>query len=264
MMTGWNKLGLRGLCLVLLLPVVVPPVVAQTLGAVEQRLDRLEKRMLQREAKVASGEAVLQLEKRLTAVERAIATLVSREEADRRKNEMVAERVERLQGDVEARLGEVEALLVKARADRPVVVEPPSPPVAKQDSADDRYREAEAFVKGKQWAKAEWVLEAFGDDYPEDPRAQQIRFWLGRSMQEQGRTAQAAQIFLQLYEQYPAADFALDNLFALAGALADLGPETAVQACDVYAEIDAGYKDRLSEDQRSALLDRRIALNCGA
>src|SRR5690606_29119907 len=97
-----------------------------------------------------------------------------------------------------------------------------------------------------------------------DARVAEARYQLGRALRGQGKNAQAAQIFLDLYEKHPNAQFMIDNLFALGAALSDLGSDSVPQACGVYTEIDLTYGATLSVEQRSQLLEQRIALKCAS
>lgn len=259
------------LCLLLAGALLLPGVAqAQTLGDVEQRLDRLEKAVRQVQNKPAEREArssksrddvYLQLDRRLGAVERALSGIVSAQERDHRDLATTLEQIQRMKGDVEARLDAIES-----RPAAPALVS--QPPAAMSESAavppnaDDRFKQAMGYASQQDWTKAELAFDSFVTTYPSDTRAPEARYQLGRAFEGQGKHAQAAQIFLDLYEKYPDAPFMIDNLFALGKALGDLGPENAQQACDVYDEIEATHGTALSVDQRSQLLDRRLALKC--
>jgi len=241
---------------------------AQTLGAVEQRLDRLEKvaRELQRQTDRSSrssdsrDDVYLQLDRRLGALERAISNLVASQERDHRELTTTVEQLQRMKRDVEARLDTVENQppSAPAAAATDIIAEPPAAPL----DADARFKQAMGYADRHDWPKAEFAFDTFIVSYPSDPRLPEARYQLGRAFQGQGKPAQAAQIFLHLYQQHPEAPFAVANLFALGESLAAISPENTGQACDVYSEIDVTHGRDLSVEQRSQLLDRRLALKC--
>jgi TolA-binding protein len=248
---------------------------AQTLGVVEQRLDNLEKavrhiqksetrRKLPRSSAEGSapGDVSLQLDRRLGALERAVASLVSTQERDHRELVAGVEQLQRMKGDVESRLDAVESQARTVSVPVPQPVAAISEPVVMPLNADGRLQQAMDYVTHEDWAKAEFALDTFLANYPSDTRLAEARYQLGRAFQGQGKHAQAAQVFLDVYEKYPDAPFIVEDLLALGQALAALGPENTQQACDVYDEIDAIRGTALSVDQRSRLLDQRLALKC--
>lgn len=249
---------------------------AQTLGVVEQRVDRLEKsvqklqshhgRVNAPEAQPATvrpspeNEALIALSNRLAAFERWVTTLVAAQEQDRRALSAAIDRLERLKGDVEGRLEGVEQQ-VTALADAPK----PLPVVAaptKVSTPDERYLEARGFADKGEWAKAEFAFDTFIINNPGHRLVVEARYWLARSFLGEDKAPQAAQLFLELYEKYPEAPIALDNLFGLAEALLAIGPENVEQVCAVYGQIDAGFAAKLSGEQRNRLLDLRVKQNC--
>lgn len=246
---------------------------AQSLSSIEQRLQRVEQTMrgLQGDRSpavkpapptAAPLDALLQLDRRLTALERALSGLVSTQEQDHRALAASLAQMQALKGDIESRLDAVER---QAAAVPGVSTVPPSAPVSPVEvppTADERFRQAMAYAEAQDWQKSELAFDSFAASWPSDPRVHEARYQLGRAFQGQGKHAQAAQIFLDLYEKAPQAPFALANLFALAEALTGMGPDNSVQACDVYAEIEAVHGSTLTIEQRSRLLDRRLALKC--
>lgn len=271
-------ISVRSRCLLataaLLLPVSM--LQAQTLGVVEQRIDRLEKSVRELQSRRGGGkvvpaepapvrqapgdEAIVALGGRLASLERSVAALLATQEQDRRTLSTGIDRLERLKGDVDSRLEAVEqqvTALANAPKPAPVVAQP-----AKADTPEDRYLEALGFADKGEWAKAEFAFDTFVTNNPNHPRIVEARYWLGRSFLGEGKAPQAAQVFLELYEKHPDAPVALDNLFALAEALVAIGPDNAAQACAVYDQIDAGFAAKLSAIQRNRLLDLRVKQNC--
>lgn len=244
---------------------------AQTLGDVEQRLDRVEKAVRRLQAGPSEEElrppnphddVYQQLDRRIGALERAVSSAVSAQEHDHHDLADAVEEIRRMKGDVEARLDAVESrpLASAVPAQQPAIAA--SEPVATPLNADERFKQAMDYASREDWTDAEFAFDSFVASYPSDPRITDARYQLGRAFQGEGKHAQAAQIFLDLYQKHPDASFMVDNLFALGQELAALGPENTQQACDVYGEIDATHGAALSADQRARLLDRRLALKC--
>lgn len=240
---------------------------AQTLGAVEQRLDRLEKtaQELQRQAERRSRssnarkDVYLQVDRRLGALERAISNLVASQERDRRELTATVEQLKRMKLDVEARLDVVENQPPpRASPAAEAVIETPTVPLG----PEARFGQAMSYAEQQDWPNAELAFDTFIASYPSDPRLPDASFQLGRALEGQGKHAQAARTFLALYQAHPDVPFVVDTLFALAEALAAIGPENAEQACDVYGEIDVAHGSKLSVEQRSQLLDGRLSLKC--
>lgn len=240
---------------------------AQTLGAVEQRLDRLEKitgelqRQTDRTSRSSNSrdDVYLQLDRRLDALERAISNLVASRERDQRELATTVEQLQRVKRDVEARLDTVENQPPAPAAQAAdIIAETPAVPLG----ADARFKQAVGYADQRDWPKAELAFDTFIASHPSDPKLPEARYQLGRAFEGQGKHAQAAQIFLDLYQHYPEVPFAVENLFALAMALTAIGPENTEQACDVYSEIEVTHRNNLSVQQRSQLLDQRLSLKC--
>lgn len=256
---------------------------AQTLGAVEQRIGRLEQSVRQLErrsgkgggagdldvaaATVRSGAAandqtaaVVALNGRLASVERTMAALLAGQEQDRRDLAVGLDQLQRLKGDVEARLEAIEQQVTTlANAPKP---EPVPQAAAKAMTADDRFLEALDFAGKGEWSKAEFAFDTFIANNPTHPRILEARYWFGRSLLGEDKPASAARVFLELFEKHPDAPIALENLFSLADALVSLGPDSAAQACAVYGQIEGDFAPRLSAGQREQILDQRVKLNC--
>lgn len=272
-------------CLVLWAPLTImisTATQAQTLGVVEQRLDRLEQAVRKIERKTGKlreadstpqGETpqkpnnptlLLELNSRLQKLEQMFASQTSASELERRAVAGGLDQLQRFKGDAEQRLDGMDQLLSKLAAlvEAAKQAPPPSQPSAKVMTAEDRYLEALGYAERREWTKAEFAFDTFIAANPAHARVSEARYWLGRSFYGQGKVAQAAQIFLDLFEKQPSAPFALDNLFALGQSLVDLGPENAEQACAVYDQIESGFKDKLSTEQRNILLDIRVKTKC--
>lgn len=250
---------------------------AQSLGAVEQRLRQVEQKVeLLETGRPAKGtastasdqpvsiDALMQLDRRLAALERALSGLISAQEQDHRALVTGMAQLQTIKGDTEARLDAVERQAVVPAPPPPAAIAQPVASVAQPLSADDRFAQAMQYADQQDWPRTELAFDSFVAAWPSDPRASEARFQLARAFQGQGKHAQAAQLFLELYEKAPNAPFIVDDLFALGQSLTDMGPASIAQACDVYAEIETTHGAGLTLEQRSRLLDRRLALKCPA
>ena len=271
-----------GLAIAAMIALPISAAQGQTLGVIEQRVDRLEQSVRKLERKRSGGkeqqveaatpvpasvaapvpaqnDALISLSNRLSNMERMVSAFLAGQEQDRRTLTMGMDRLDRLKSDVESRLDGVEQQITSlANAPKPVVTASP-PKVA---SVEDRYLEALGFAEKGEWAKAEFAFDTFVENNPNHARSVEAQYWLGRSLLGEGKAAQAAQTFLTLFEKHPDAPIAVDNLFALAEALIAAGPDSASQACSVYDQLTGGYSAKLSEVQRNKILDLRVKQNC--
>jgi len=256
---------------------------AQSLGGIEQRLSHVEQavRQIQGHAPPVpapaqqidrehslSADALVQLDRRLAAIERAVAGLVSGQEQDHHTLTAALTQMGGIKADIEARIDAIErqAAIPQALGANGAQV-PGPPPVtvpAKTPTAEDQFQQALDYAARQDWPQAELTFDNYIASYPDAPNVPEARFHLGEAFEGQGKHAQAAQIFLDLYEKVPAASFAIANLFALGQALAAMGPASQAQACDVYGEIEAVHGASLTNEQRSDLLVRRLTLKCAS
>lgn len=242
---------------------------AQTLGQVEHRLDVLESTVKILAAKQnahvpaqvpepirpADGMGLIELNNRIAAVERFMAQLLADQQHDRNSLAQLAARQEQ----------------TRSEAGQPHQSDPgadPAPQLSYAEtrsplpSADERYGRARRYFDEADWTRADIALGDFVRDYPSDTRVGEAQFLLARSKQELGVHAEAAKIFLDLYEKYPSAVYAADNLISLARSLEQLGPDSAREACGVIAEVESSYKEKLDEARRAAVLELKLKLAC--
>lgn len=204
--------------------------------------------------------AVLQLSRRLEALERQVAALISAVEVAQRDLSEALAVLKRQKADVEARL-----VVLEMQPDPAVSVPAAAPPQQSagfEQSPEQQFLDAVGLAEQGEWAKAELAFDTFARRFPEHSRMQEARFWIGKSLAANGRTVQAAQVFLDLYEHFPDASFAVDNLMALGAALVAIGPDNATQACQVYDEIAASFQDKIDPARRDTILRARLKANC--
>lgn len=216
------------------------------------------------------GEELLRLSDRIAALERLVSQLVARQDEGQRAAVQLASEFARFKADSEARIEAIEleaaAAVANATAAPTAVAptqEPEAPPtVVVAPVSVDRFDQGLAFAARQDWSQAEMAFDTFIANNPDDERVPAARYQLGLAYLGQQQPAQAARIFLDLFETGAAASFGADNLFALALALEQLDPGNTEQVCTVFSEIETSYGATLTPMQRERLLDLRLAADC--
>jgi TolA-binding protein len=269
--------------LVLGMSVIAGPVAAQTLGEVERRIGRLESQMglstrapIVPEARPAadnrnSDRAMKmfgELLDRLEVLERQVTIMTGQSEQNGMLLRRVSEDSVKLKGDTEFRMVALEeqvAALVaapsglKQSSKDQMSSQPTTAPV---DTAESDFAAAGRLLEAQQWSKAEFALSTFLSLYPRHPQAAAAEYMLGRSFAAQGKHAQAAKVFLNVFQSWPNDSNVPDSLLGLGKSLAILEPGNMQQACGVYNEIETGFAGKLSDSQRKELLAGRIEAEC--
>ncbi len=115
----------------------------------------------------------------------------------------------------------------------------------------ERYAYAFAFVRSNDLDSGRLAMEQFLAAHGDDAQAANAKFWLGRIHMQQGRNAEAAQMFLRLIEEHPNHNRRVDSLVDLSDVLIKLG--AAEDACNALAEfrrIEDEASDRLKANAR--------------
>jgi tol-pal system protein YbgF len=136
------------------------------------------------------------------------------------------------------------------------------PVIAKPATAEAAYSVALAPVKAKDWPDAEAAMRQFAVDWPKSPRVPMAQFWEGRSHAEQGEHAEAARLFLKVYQSAPRSEKAPDALLGLAGALTGLNKPQ--DACRVLDELASVYAEKLTPPLQAAAKAQRTKAKCPA
>lgn len=266
---------------------ICAPVAAQTLGAVEQRLSKLENGLQSVERKlgkkgvpaaepspttpVSQPTSVLmgEFSRRLDALERQLTLIVSQGEESGFTARRSAEDQAKLKADTEFRLIAAEEQLtamaasiktLQSRAEAASVAG--NPPAVTGDPIEKGFAAARAFVDAGEWSKAEFALSAFLTSHENHPRAPQARYLQGQSFVAQGKAGQAAVAFLDVFKKWPKDPIVLDSLLNLGASLLKMEPANPAQACAVFDQIDDLFNTILSQAQAKSLLDGRIEANC--
>lgn len=131
-----------------------------------------------------------------------------------------------------------------APAAPPAAVASPSPQQtasATQGSPREQYAQAFALMQKSSYAEAEVAFSEFLNRNPDDPLAENARYWLGESYYVRGNYAKAAETFLDGYEKNKKGQKAPDTLLKLGMSLANLNKTK--EACATYREIGRAFAD---------------------
>lgn len=269
--------------------VMAAPVSGQTLGAVEQRLSKLEGSMKSMERKLeksgatsvdagsggANTRAVVsvteELSRRLDALERQLALIVSQGEETGFVSRRSGQDIARLKADLELRLASAEeqletqsAALKTLQSRRAVEAAARSVPApsAPSDPIGADFAAARGYADTGEWNKAEFAFSAFLAAHGSHPKAPEARYWQGRSFMAQGRAGDAAKAFLDVFQTWPKDPVVIDSLFGLEAALLKMDPPNPTQACAVLDQIEDLLAAGVAPAQVAVLRDRRIEANC--
>jgi len=118
---------------------------------------------------------------------------------------------------------------------------PATPAGPSSGNARDAYDLAYGYILTGDYPLAEKSLSTWLESYPEDPLADDARFWMGESQFRQNKYREAATAFLDYYKRAPEARKAPSALVKLGVSLAALGETQA--ACGTLREVERKYPD---------------------
>ncbi|MBM3489789.1 MAG: tol-pal system protein YbgF [Alphaproteobacteria bacterium] len=250
-----------------------PPAGAQSAGdaVLVDRLDRLERDMrdVQRfvyrggappaqagQGAAPPGDQVLaarlaQAEDRVRQLEEALRGLTGQLERQVYTNNQLSQRVEKLVGDVDFRLKDVEREIgilrqgaavaaPGAQAAAPAPAPRPAAPPADEGglpagNAMQRYDHAFALVRKQDFPAAERAFREFLARHPNDKLAGNAQFWLGQTHFVRKQFEPAAKAFLEGYTKHPESSKAPESLLRLGLSLHAMGQNK--EACAAWAEV---------------------------
>lgn len=112
---------------------------------------------------------------------------------------------------------------------------------ATQGTPREQYTQAFGLMQKSNYAEAEVAFSEFLGRHPDDPLAENARYWLGESYYVRGNYAKAAETFLDGYEKNKKGQKAPDTLLKLGMSLANLNKTK--EACATYREIGRAFAD---------------------
>ena len=127
------------------------------------------------------------------------------------------------------------------------------------DNPQELFELGYEYIQSGRYAQAEQVYNSFSDQYPNDPKIAEARFWLGESYLGRGNFEQAAKIYLEAHKKWPNSKFGPQALLKLGVSVAGLNQREL--ACATYAEVIEKYPDASRAVRRNVALEQRAA-NC--
>ncbi len=122
-------------------------------------------------------------------------------------------------------------------------------------SPKDAYDLAYGYVLRRDYALAEQSFRAFLDQHQGDRNVPLATYWYGESLYQQKKYNEAANVFLDIYKQYPQSQRAPDSLLRLGQSLAQLGNRDG--ACgslgavlSKYPKASASVKKNAEDEQK--------------
>lgn len=283
---------------------LVSPAMAQRQqpASPEQRLERLEKQVLQMQRQVfpkgrpadtagfaddpaATQSSVVSLAQRLDSLERQMADLVRLSEENAGRLRTFQSDIDGLRREQRERFETLEQRIAAAAA--PISVEPiggpvPGPASSKpaspatdsskaetgpadgpvEDLGEAAYTEGFKLWEAGQYDAAVASLRAFVSDYPKHRRVSFANNLVGRALLDKGDARAAVQAFIANYRGNPRGERAPDSLFYLGQAFMKLGQPA--QACNAYSELEEVYGSKIRPELRKLHTDARQEAQCSS
>lgn len=128
------------------------------------------------------------------------------------------------------------------------------------DPAEDAYMAGYKLWTEKKYPQAETALAAVAKKYPKHKRASYAQNLLGRAYLDDGQPARAAEAFAANYTTNPHGDRAPDSLYYLGQSLIQL--KKPADACRVYDELASAYPDKLTGSLKTRVAAARADAKC--
>lgn len=108
-----------------------------------------------------------------------------------------------------------------------------------RDAAAQEYEEAFSLLKNSDYSSAEREFSNFLSNHPRHVLAGNAKYWLGETHYVRGDFETAARVFAEGYQQYPDGSKAADNLLKLGMSLAATGNSN--DACIALKQLETQY-----------------------
>ena len=128
------------------------------------------------------------------------------------------------------------------------------------DPAEDAYMAGYRLWTQKKYPQAEAALAAMAKKYPRHKRASYAQNLLGRAYLDDGQPARAAEAFAANYTTNPRGDRAPDSLYYLGQSLMQL--KKPADACRVYDELASAYPDKVTGSLKTRVTTARAEAKC--
>ncbi|ORE91147.1 tol-pal system protein YbgF [Aurantimonas sp. 22II-16-19i] len=129
----------------------------------------------------------------------------------------------------------------------------------KAEGPRDMYNLAYNHLLAGDYQKAEQSFRQYSQTYPSAEDAPDAEYWLGESLYQQKKFADAAEVFLDAQKSHPKSGKAPDMMLKLGMSLAKLNNRDT--ACVTYKEVARRYP-QMSDNVRRKLKDEEKAANC--
>ena len=133
-------------------------------------------------------------------------------------------------------------------------------PAATGDAGEDAYMAGYRLWEQKKYPEAEAALKAVVAKYPDHKRASYAQNLLGRAYLDEGKPGLAADAFYQNYRKMPRGDRAPDSLYYLGQSLQQL--KKPADACKVYAELSDVYGAKLQDPLKTRVAKAKADAKC--
>lgn len=265
----------------------------------EQRIERLERQLQQVQRQVfpkgkpadtagfaddpaATQSSVAAVAQRLDSLERQMTDLVRMTEENANRQRTQDAEIERLRGEQDRRIAELEQRIAAATAAaQPTVTEETAaepakvkpkpaaaaaspatsePAAAEADPAEAAYTQGFKLWEAGQYDEAITELRAFVSAYPKHRRVSFANNLIGRALLDKGEARAAVPAFIANYRGNPAGERAADSLYYLGQALMKLGQPA--QACNAFAELDDVYGAKIRPELKKLHAEAKQQAQC--
>ena len=124
-----------------------------------------------------------------------------------------------------------------------------------EGDAKTRYQYAFAYLRKREFQKAELALKEFLSTHPDDTLVPNAMYWLGETYYTRGKYEDAAEIFISGYEQHSKSSKTPDNLLKLGLSLLKLGRRG--DACIAFAQLLSEFPNSSKSLTRRAVNERK-------
>lgn len=259
---------------------------AQTLGTLDNRLNKLEREVRAVQRKVFPGgndrffEPEIQtpapgavddnggfgvgaatptavFTERLNALESQVQNLTGQVEEMNFKMRQMQERLASFESDTKFRLQTLEGNGGEGALDFEGGGGSPS-----AGGPDGQYAAAYSLYEEKDFSGAQSAFTAFMEANPEHEKASAAGYWIGRSLLQQDQPVQAVQAFLSNYQERRDGVRAPDSLLWVGRSLMQIEPPRREQACQAYDRLETEYEGKMSNEVVSGLVEARMEADC--
>jgi tol-pal system protein YbgF len=144
---------------------------------------------------------------------------------------------------------------------------PPGPPAAGPSNGGgtvpdlgtprQQYAQAYDLLRQGRYDQAEGAFSAFLAQHPQDPLAENARYWLGETFYARGNYARAAEVFVEGYQASKTGPKAPDTLLKLGMSLSAMGKQK--EACATYKELARAFPEAPAAVKEKAAQEGRRA-----